>query len=166
MPGYEVGYQKAISGLLPALSGADQVVGIGGFDRSGCESVEQIIMDCELWRNVLRAWSGVKVDKDTLAFEAIARVGPGGYFMKDSHTLKHFRSENLLPKIAMRPAAPGSKEEPMREAARTEARRILKDHMPVPVDKSVKQSIRDVLSKYDMELHGKQTSTKYLDRFG
>ena len=166
MPGYEIGYQKAISGLLPALSGADQVVGIGGFDRSGCESVEQVVMDCELWRNVLRAWDGVKMDKDTLAFEAIARVGPGGYFMKDSHTLKHFRSENLLPKIAMRAASPGAKEEPMREAARAEARRILKDHRPVPLDKSAKQGIREVLAKHDTGLHGKPTSTKYLDRFG
>ncbi len=164
MPGYEVGYQKAISGLLPALAGADQVVGIGGFDRSGCESVEQVVMDCELWRNVLRAFRGVRVDKDTLAFDAIARVGPGGYFMKDIHTLKHFKSEILLPKIAMRPASPGAKEEPIREAARAEAKRILAEHRPAPLDKSVKQAIKEILVKHDTKLHGKPVSTKYLDR--
>ncbi len=166
MPGYEVGYQKAMSGLLPALAGADQVVGIGGFDRSGCESVEQIIMDCELWRNVLRACRGVKVDKDTIAFDAIARVGPGGYFMKDIHTLRHFKSEVLLPKIAMRPSPPGAKEEPIREAARAEAMRILAEHRPAPVERSVLQSVKDILAKHDTRLHGKPVSTKYLDRFG
>lgn len=166
MPGYEVGYQKAISGLLPALAGADQIVGIGGFDRSGCESVEQIVMDCELWRNILRACRGVKVDKDTLAFDAIARVGPGGYFMKDIHTLKNFKSEILLPKIAMRAAPPGAKEEPIREAARAEAKRILSEHRPAPLDKSVKQSIREVLAKHDTKLRGKPVPTKYLDRLG
>jgi len=166
MPGYEVGYQKAMSALLPALAGADQVVGIGGFDRSGCESVEQIVMDCELWRNVLRACRGVKVDKDTLAFDAIARVGPGGYFMKDIHTLRHFKSEVLLPKIAMRPSPPGAKEEPIREAARAEAKRILAEHRPAPVERSVLQSVKDILAKHDIKLCGKPVSTKYLDRFG
>lgn len=164
VPGYEVGYQKAISGLVPALAGADQVVGIGGFDRSGCESLEQIVMDCELWRNIIRAWTGVKVDKDTMAFDAISRVGPGGYFMTDIHTLKHFKSEILLPKIAMRPAVPGSKEEPIRLAAREEVKRILKEHKPVPLDKSVKQEIREILKEHDTELHGKSMTVKYLDR--
>ncbi|MCU0852210.1 MAG: trimethylamine methyltransferase family protein [Thermoplasmata archaeon] len=163
-PGYEVGYQKAISALLPVMAGADQVVGIGGFDRSGCESVEQIVMDCELWRNVLRAWNGVKVDKDTLGFDAIARVGPGGYFMKDIHTLKHFRSEILLPRIAMKPLAPGAKEEPMRAAARDEVRRILRDHRPMPLDKDVKQEIKSILKQYDTEVCGKQVNPTYLDR--
>ena len=165
MPGYEVGYQKAISGLIPALAGADQVVGIGGFDRSGCVSLEQIVLDCELWRNILRAWQGVKVNADTLSLDAIKRVGPGGYFMKDVHTLQHFRSEVLLPKIAMRDTMPGEKHEPMRLAARDEVRRILKEHRPSPLDKTVKQQIREVLKRYDTELHGKPISTKYLDRF-
>ncbi len=164
VPGFEVGYQKAISGLVPALAGADQIVGIGGFDRSGCESLEQIVMDCELWRNIVRAWTGVKVDGETMAFDAISRVGPGGYFMKDIHTLKHFKSEILLPKVAMRPSVPGSKEEPIRLAARDEVRRILKEHTPTPLDRSVRQEVRDILRKYDTELHGKPVPTRYLDR--
>ena len=166
VPGYEIGYQKAISGLIPVLAGADQVVGIGGFDRSGCESLEQVVMDCELWRNILRGWNGVKVNKDTLAFDAIARVGPGGYFMKDVHTLKHFRSEILLPKIAMRQCAPDAKLEPIRQAARDEVKRLLKEHRPVALDKTVKQEVREILKQYDIELHGKPISTKYLDRLG
>ena len=164
MPGYEVGYQKAISALIPALAGADQIVGIGGFNRSGCESLEQVVLDCELWRNVVRARRGILVDKDTLGFDAIARVGPGGYFMKDIHTLKHFKSEVLLPKIAMREPAPGAKEEPIRTAAKAEVRRLLKEHRPLQLEKSVKQELKGLLKKYDEELHGKTVSTKYLDR--
>ena len=164
MPGFEVGYQKAISALLPALAGADQIVGIGGFDRSGCESTEQIVMDCELWRNIVRAWQGVKVDEGTMAFEAIARVGPGGYFMKDVHTLKHFRSEMLMPRIAMRQATAGSKEEPIRLAARDEVRRVLKEHTLTPMDRRVKDEVKRILAEYDTKVHGKPVPTKYLGR--
>ncbi len=163
-PGYEIGYQKAISALVPVLAGADQVVGIGGFNRSGCESLEQVVMDCELWRNILRCNKGIKVDKDTLGFEAIKRVGPGGYFMKDIHTLKNFKSEVLLPKIAMKESSPGAKEEPMRLAAREEVKRILRDHKATAVDRSVKDSVRKILAKYDTELHGKPIPTRYMDR--
>lgn len=162
-PGFEIGYQKAISGLLPALAGADQVVGIGGFERSGCESVEQIVMDCELWRNVVRAWQGMLVNRETLAFEAIERVGPGGYFMKDVHTLRNFKNEILLPRIATRPMVCGSADEPMLVAARDEVRRILKEHRPAEMDKSVKQQMRDILRKYDAKMRGKPVPTSYLD---
>jgi trimethylamine--corrinoid protein Co-methyltransferase len=163
MPGFEVGYQKAISALLPAMAGADQVVGLGGFDRSGCESVEQIVMDCELWRNVLRVGRGIKVDREKLAFDAIARVGPGGYFMKDVHTLRHFKEEVLLPKIATRSASPGAKDEPIRSAARDEVRRILKEHRPLEIDSDARRDVLEVLKQADVEFHGKAIPTKYLD---
>jgi len=166
MPGYEVGYQKAISGLIPALAGADQIVGFGGFERSGCESLEQVVLDCELWRNLMRSVKGVNVNKDTLGFDAISRVGPGGYFMKDVHTLRHFKSEILLPKIAMKAVVKGHREEPIIVAAKDEVRRILKEHKPTPLDSSVKSEIKAILKEYDTKLHGKPISTKYLDRLG
>jgi len=161
-PGYEIGYQKAISALMPAMAGADQVVGIGGFERSGCESVEQVVMDCELWRNVLRAWRGIDVDQGTLAFDVIARVGPGGYFMKDTHTLRNFRKENLLPKIAMLPAPQESGEEPMRLAARKEARRILKEHRPFPIEEHAAREVKAILGKYDEASIKAKVTTDYL----
>jgi len=161
-PGYEIGYQKAISALLPAMAGADQIVGIGGFERSGCESVEQVVMDCELWRNILRAWRGIDVNKDTLAFDTIARVGPGGYFMKDTHTLKFFRKENLLPKIAMLPPPQDSGEEPIKLAARREAKRILAEHRPPEIEKDAARQIKDILRKYDEMAIKASVPTDYL----
>ncbi len=161
-PGYEIGYQKAISALLPAMAGADQIVGIGGFERSGCESVEQVVMDCELWRNIMRAWRGIDVTKDTLAFDTIARVGPGGYFMKDTHTLRFFRKENLLPKIAQLPPPQDSAEEPIRLAARREAKRILAEHRPMAMDKGAAQMVKSILRKYDEASIKAAVPTDYL----
>lgn len=164
VPGFEVGYQKAISGLLPAMAGADQVVGIGGFDRSGCESMEQIVMDCELWRNVLRACRGIRVDAETLGFDAISRVGPGGCFMKDLHTLRHFKQEILLPKLAMRAKTSSTAVEPMVSAAREEVKRILREHRAPELDSSVKKMVLEILAESDIETHGARVPTRYLDR--
>ena len=163
-PGFEIGYQKAISGLIPAMAGADQVVGIGGFERSGCESLEQIIMDCELWRNVRRAWKGVDVNESTIAFDSIARVGPGGYFMKDPHTLKHFRSEILLPEIATLSAEGDNNVEPMNAAAIKEAKRLLVEHRCNEVEPEIKKNVLELLREYDESLVGGGVSTEYLNR--
>lgn len=85
--------------------------------------------------------------------------------MKDIHTLRNFKSEILLPKIAMRPASRGSKEEPIRTGAREEAERILKEHRPPIPDGSVKKAVREVLRAYDLEVAGAVAPTDYLDRF-
>ena len=164
VPGFEIGYQKAISALIPAMAGADQVVGIGGIERSGCESLEQVVMDCELWRNVLRAWRGIDVNDATMAFDAIARVGPGGYFMKDPHTIKHFRSENLLPKIAMLPVEPGITTEPMHSAATKEVRRLLEEHRCLELENDTKKEIKSLLAAYDESVLGHSVSVDYLER--
>ena len=163
-PGFEVGYQKAISGLIPAMAGADQVVGIGGFERSGCESLEQIVMDCELWRNVLRACRGIEVSEPTMAYDAVARVGPGGYFMKDPHTLKHFRNEVLLPKIAMLPAEADAVGEPMSAAAIREAKRLRAEHRCSPLEPDIQKEVLALLSEYDKGNIGKAVPTDYLKR--
>jgi trimethylamine--corrinoid protein Co-methyltransferase len=34
---------------------------------------------------------GIDIDDETLAVDIIHRVGPGGHFMNQDHTLKHFR---------------------------------------------------------------------------
>jgi len=86
--------------------------------------------------------------------------------MKDIHTLRNFKEEILLPKIAMREAAPDAKAEPIRTAARDEVHRMLKEHVPVQLDRSVKQEIKKMLAKWDVEKHGKAVPTKYLDRCG
>jgi trimethylamine--corrinoid protein Co-methyltransferase len=97
-----------------------------------------------------------------MAFDAIARVGPGGYFMKDPHTLRHFRSENLFPKIAMQPAAPGSREEPMAVLARKEAKRLLKEHKPPELEKSIQKQALEMLAKYDHKIINAAVPTDYL----
>jgi trimethylamine:corrinoid methyltransferase-like protein len=64
----------------------------------------------------------------------------------------------------MRASAPDDKAEPMVIAARQEVARILKEHRPPELDRSVQQEVKAVLAQNDIELHGKPIPTKYLDR--
>ena len=45
---------------------------------------------------------GVVVNRETRAVDAMDRVGPGGHFMMDEHTLRHFREELWRPALSNR----------------------------------------------------------------
>ena len=48
---------------------------------------------------VNRLLDGFKINEDTLAFDAMKEVGPGGLFMDHEHTVTHFREEIWLPEF-------------------------------------------------------------------
>lgn len=93
------GWEKALSGVLCWAAGCD-MFGQGGFLMDGF-SMEQLVLDNEVLGMLQKAGQGVVVDEDALAFEAIQRVGPGGNFLAERHTLKHAR-DFWLPSVFQR----------------------------------------------------------------
>ena len=77
--------------------------------------------------------SGFEVNPETLALEVVKRVGPGGNFMAEEHTLRHMRSELFQPILSDREGwekwtAAGSPD--TRDRARRLAADYLKNHEP------------------------------------
>ncbi|MGQ9663648.1 MAG: trimethylamine methyltransferase family protein [Kiritimatiellia bacterium] len=54
---------------------------------------EQLVIDAEIAEAVRHLLRGITVDDETLGVAAIRRVGPGGNFLTDEHTLDHFLNE-------------------------------------------------------------------------
>ncbi len=99
----QAGYEKAMGSLMPALAGAQLIHDAAGLlEGSICFSLEQLIIDDEINGMALRATRGIEVNDDTLAFEAVKNVGPGGNYLAQSHTVKHMRTETFFPKVANR----------------------------------------------------------------
>jgi len=65
-------------------------------------SYEKYVVDNEILGMVMRAVEGIKVDEDTLAFDVIKEVGPGGHFISSDHTRKYMRSEHYYPSLSDR----------------------------------------------------------------
>jgi trimethylamine--corrinoid protein Co-methyltransferase len=51
---------------------------------------------------VMRAVEGIKVDDETLAFDLIKQVGPGGNFVTAKHTRHFMRREHYQPYLSDR----------------------------------------------------------------
>jgi trimethylamine--corrinoid protein Co-methyltransferase len=97
------GYESALSSLLCALAGANFIhdaAGMMEFALTAC--YEKYVVDNEILGMVMRAVEGIKVNDDTLAFDIIKQVGPGGNFVTAKHTRRFMRSEHYQPSLSDR----------------------------------------------------------------
>ena len=97
------GYESALTSLLCALAGANFIhdaAGLMEFALTMC--YEKLVIDNEILGMVMRAVKGITVDDDTLAFDLIKQVGPGGNFVTARHTRRFMRSEHYQPSLSDR----------------------------------------------------------------
>jgi len=60
------------------------------------------VIDNEIIGMILRILKGIKVDDETLGLEVIEKVGPGGHYMTEDHTVNHMMDEFFYPDISVR----------------------------------------------------------------
>lgn len=103
LPDEQAGYEKMGTLLLTALSGASYIHhAVGMLENMNVVSYEQMALDNDIVQMVKRVLRGIATDADRLAVGAIARVGPGGHYLEDEHTLRHMRGEYATPRLADR----------------------------------------------------------------
>jgi trimethylamine--corrinoid protein Co-methyltransferase len=141
--GFQGGAEKMGSGLLPMLAGADLIAGIGGLETDGAVSAEALVLDADLVDYTRKIIEGIRVDPDTLHLDMLSRVGPGGNFLRERHTLMNFRTALWSPRILLREGylEGTTPEGRIRERAKARAREILATHVPPPLDKDVRKAV-------------------------
>jgi len=136
VPGAQACWEKVISGLFPVLTGSDIIVGVGDLDACVTVPFEELVIDSEIVRMVFRLVEGIEVNDETLALDLIHSIGPGGQYLTEKHTLKHFK-EHVIPEISNRKAYDTWKREGAKsvvDVAREKTKEILKTHWPTPLE--------------------------------
>ncbi|MDY7033073.1 MAG: trimethylamine methyltransferase family protein [Thermodesulfobacteriota bacterium] len=99
----QAGYESALTGLLVALAGANYIHDAAGFlEFCMAASYEKYVIDNEIIGMTMRAVEGIKVTDETLAFDLIKEIGPGGHFVSSAHTRKFMRKEQYRPTLSDR----------------------------------------------------------------
>jgi len=98
--------EKWANGYLPLMAGANVNGGAGSLACVSTVSLEQVVLDNEVYGHMLRQARGLQVDDETLAADVIAAVGPGNSYIMEEHTLAHFRGEYYHSPLANRLSAP------------------------------------------------------------
>jgi len=98
--------EKWASGFLPFAAGANVNGGAGSLACVSTVSLEQLMIDNDVYGDFHRQARGFTVDEESLAGDVIAGVGPGNSYMMADHTLAHFRRETYNSPLANRFSAP------------------------------------------------------------
>lgn len=102
-PDIQAGCEKSFSNLMVAMSGADCVhLAAGMLDSGSSISYEQYVIDNEIIGMIRRIVAGIEVNRDTLGYEVIESVGPGGHYVTEDHTLEHMMSGFFYPNLCVR----------------------------------------------------------------
>ena len=148
LPDIQAGIEKTQSVIQVALAGANFIHHAAGMlEDMSTIAYEQFVIDNDLLGMAMRAVRGIEVNDETLALEAIDRVGPGGHYLMDEHTLRHMRSEHYFPSAVFDRQGRERWEEAGGTDAWTRAkeiaRRILAEHEPEPLAPEVDERIRE-----------------------
>lgn len=145
----QIGHEKTLTGLMPALAKTSLIYGMGMIDMGMAVSYEQLLMDAEFVRMFKRAEQGITVNEDTLALEVIAAVGPAGNFLNQRHTLKHMRKEISTAKLIDRKSYSVWEKEGSMDIVRRankEAKRIFAEHQPKPLAPEIREKIDAIIA--------------------
>ena len=77
-----------------------------------------------------------------MAEGVIHKVGSGGNFLSERHTLEHLRKEIFISEILDKPRV-----KDVREAAKKRAKQLLSTHQPEPLDRSVQEELRKIVKE-------------------
>lgn len=91
-PDAQAAAEAAFSCLSSTLSGANLVHDSGWLDHGSVASPGYMVLVHEVLHMVNQYMGGIPVNDETLAVELMDWVGPGGHYLHENHTLKHFRN--------------------------------------------------------------------------
>ena len=148
--------QAALEGALwtmvTTLAGGNMSHDVGYIDSGLTSSMEMTVMGDEVIGMVRRFMRGIEVSDETMALDVIDRVGPGGHFLGEDHTLRHHRQSNWVPTLIDRNNYDMWKTSGARtygERANARAHRILETHQPLPLPDEIRAAVRAIVQRAD-----------------
>jgi len=85
------GKDNAIDALFVTLTGPDLLPSMGLLDAYTLLYPEKILFDDEIFRSIKNITEGILVNDNTLAYNEIREVGPGGHFLNREYTKTNLR---------------------------------------------------------------------------
>jgi trimethylamine--corrinoid protein Co-methyltransferase len=142
--------EATLSVTIAALSGANLIHDVGYLESGLLGSFDMLVMADEVIGMAKRILSSVQVTPETLAVDVIDQVGPGGHYLTQEHTRRHFRSETWFPTLMdrqMRRAWEAGGSQTMADRVRTRVIDILEHHEPLPIADDVEARLKEIVAQ-------------------
>jgi len=138
-----------MTALLPALAGANLIYGLGMLEMGMTFGFGQLVIDDEIAGMVKRVVSGMSVDDEVMGVDLIKKVGIGGDFLTQRHSLKYVLQEQSQPRVLdrrMRGAWEKRGSKDLLQVANERARELLRTHKPLPLPEGVEEEIKRIVA--------------------
>lgn len=149
-PGIRADPAELAFNTMTMMTMTDFGSGIGGLDQAKGASLEQVIIDCEVWEMVREMRKEILMDDAHFMIDLVRSVGPGGSFLKEPHTARNLRKELFMPTKEKADVYAkyrlGTDWKDAIKRAREKAKDILSTHVPDQVE-------ADVISKVHRIMH-------------
>jgi trimethylamine---corrinoid protein Co-methyltransferase len=150
-PGIQASFERALNFLIPMLSWPDLMVGCGLLGGSMILSLEQLVIDAEVFRMSKQAHRGILAHDQMWLEDVIQRVGPAGNFMGEKSTRANMRSgEWLIPRLGVhepQKAWEDAGKKDILAEAREKVEHILSTHQPLPLPPEVEVELECIEQK-------------------
>lgn len=134
----QAGIETGVSGVIAQLAGINMISGVGALDFVNTFSLEKLVIDHEVCGTVLRLQRGIDCSPEALAVDVIDKLGPGGVYLEDEHTMQRLRTESFLPSNVFDRHDRGGWELDGKKdtfaRARERVKEIEETHTPAPLD--------------------------------
>ena len=137
--------------MMAAWMGTNLVHDVGYLEFGLTYSFDLLCMCDEFIGQIRRMMEGIRVDREHLAVDVVKRVGIGGHFLSDDHTLNRFK-DNWQPGITDRRTFEKWEEQgetTMGQRAKLRIEGILENYVPEALPDEVNTKIDDVLKRAD-----------------
>jgi trimethylamine--corrinoid protein Co-methyltransferase len=145
--GFQSGMELMISGLIPALAGADNMWGPADLDGATLVDLPFIVLAAEAVRQIERLMEGMTLDEEHFLFEAIAEMRFLGEYLGHPSTKRYFRQEHLLPDLFPRESyeAWESRNQSEEQLAIERVKMILDTHEPKPLPGEIRRELDRIM---------------------
>ncbi len=151
-PGVSSSASEIALGAMTSIALTDFGSGIGGLDQAKGASLEQVVIDADIWESIREIRKDFTFDDDHFAVDLVEEIGPGGTFLKSPHTVRNMRKELFVPsqeKGALFDLYRSTADQKaVVEQARGRVKKILAEHRPEPLDGDAEKAIDAIMAEY------------------
>jgi trimethylamine--corrinoid protein Co-methyltransferase len=143
-PDLQAGAEYGFTLLNAALDGTNLIHDCGYIGQGFVACPEMIVFADEVIGMVKRYMRGFEIDDEHLALDVIRKVGPGGHFLSEKHTLDHFMKEHWRPALFNRENLPNwvkKGKKTVNDKLIEKAIEISKNHNPEPLPHGIKERL-------------------------
>lgn len=151
----QAAYESEMSTWGAVMGHANMVMhGAGWMEGGLVASFEKVILDAEILQGMGEFMQPLIVNDDTLAFDAIKEVGPGGHFFGVGHTLERYETAFYAPILSdWRNFESWREAGGLTAAQRANAiwKQLLADYQPPPLDPAIDEELKAFVERRKRE---------------